>query len=897
MRIDRNSLGIRLLFPISGLLFIITLVGYIAVYHITTHIQEDYHQFSATIASSGVSSILDMAAADLISAKLTGNPVVVEAKKKTVLEALRNSWALSRQNGIVTASDGQILATTLSPEITTSIVESRAEGKFTPDRKGMHVLCISSFFPLWGWNVITVTEDSAGSLQRKEVVFILPGILAAILLQSFGLYLVLRRNLQQPVTSVISSIEQERDIAKTGITELDKIGTAVNAAFWRERERTAEVESELGERMKAEAEVREKEAQIRLLLHSTAEGIYGIDLNGACSFCNLSAVRMLGYEREEDLLGKKIHILIHHTRSDGSLYPARECKAYRAYRSNSEVHIDDEVFWRADGTSFPVEYWAHPILEFGSVQGAVVTFIDISSRKRTEEKLQKSEKKYRELFDHAGDAIFIVDPSGRMLDVNEVACERLGYSRAELMTMTPLEIDSPDQAVHVPARIEKLKRYGSLVFETIHMRKDGTAIPTEVGSRIIEFDNRPAILSTARNISERQKLEEQLRQSQKMESIGTLAGGVAHDFNNILTAIIGYGSISLMNMAQDDAGRFNIEQILAAAERAANLTKDMLLFSRKQATEKKPLDLNSIIRKMEKFLIRVIGEDITFRTVISNGSLPILADEHQIGQVLMNLSVNARDAMNKGGLLTIASEEVLLDRQFSALHGYGEPGRYALITVSDTGEGMNEQTRQKIFEPFFTTKEVGKGTGLGLAVVYGIIQQHDGHINVYSEPGTGTTFRMYLPLVESVMVTHDSGQTAPYPENGTETILLAEDDESLRKMTSSLLAALGYKIIIAGDGEEALQKFKEYREDIDLLLFDIIMPKKSGKEAYEEIAKICPDMKVIFVSGYSPDIIQDKIAFANNVTIVYKPVLPSDLLRKIRGVLDNGKKTSPVPLA
>lgn len=757
MRIDRDSLGARLLFPIYGLFFIVALIGFIAVYRITSHIQEDYHRFSAKSAAAGVSSILDMAASDLITVKLTGNPVVVEAKKKAVLEAIRNSWTRLHENGIIATSDGQVLVSTLGPEITTAIITSSNDGMFSVDREGMHVLCISNSFPLWGWNVITVTERSFSSMQRREVVFILPGILAAMLLLSVGLYLVLRRYLHRPVASVITSIEQERDIAPTGITELDKIGTAVNEAFRRERERTEELENELGERIRAEAG------------------------------------------------------------------------------------------------------------------------------------LQKSEKKYRELFDHAGDAIFIVDLSGRMLDANEAACVRLGYSRDELMNMTPMDIDSPEHAAQVPARIESLKRNGSLIFETSHMRKDGTAIPTEVGSRVIEFDGKPAILSTARDISERRRLEEQLRQSQKMESIGTLAGGIAHDFNNILTAIIGYGSITLMKMGKDDSNRFNIEQILAAADRAANLTKDMLLFSRKQRIENKPVDLNDIIRKMEKFLMRVIGEDIAFRTIISAETLPVLADEHQMGQVLMNLAVNARDAMQNGGVLTIASEEVLLDSQFIALHGYGAPGRYALITVSDTGEGMDEQTRQKIFEPFFTTKEVGKGTGLGLAVAYGIVQQHDGYIYVYSEPKAGTTFRIYLPLTASEIDKTDRTEAAPYPQGGTETILLAEDDEALRKMTSSLLVSLGYTIIIAVDGEDALQKFRGHQEAIDLLLFDIIMPKKSGNEAYAEIRKLRHDMKAVFMSGYSPDIIRNKVALADAATIVYKPVRPSDLLEKIRSLLDNRK--------
>jgi signal transduction histidine kinase len=262
-----------------------------------------------------------------------------------------------------------------------------------------------------------------------------------------------------------------------------------------------------------------------------------------------------------------------------------------------------------------------------------------------------------------------------------------------------------------------------------------------------------------------------------MESIGTLAGGIAHDFNNILTAIIGYGEMTLMTMANDDQNRVNIAQMLEASDRAAHLTKDLLLFSRKQAIVRKPVDLNKIIRKTEQFLLRVIGADIFLKTVLPEGAFPILADAHQIEQVLMNLATNARDAMPKGGSLIITTEQIRLDEQYVKFHGYGRPGSYAIVTVSDTGAGMDDQTRQKIFEPFYTNKEVGKGTGLGLAVVYGIIKQHEGHINVYSEPGMGTTFSIYLPVIASGKAEAKAAAFDEQPVGGSETILLAEDNE------------------------------------------------------------------------------------------------------------------------
>jgi CheY-like chemotaxis protein len=374
-----------------------------------------------------------------------------------------------------------------------------------------------------------------------------------------------------------------------------------------------------------------------------------------------------------------------------------------------------------------------------------------------------------------------------------------------------------------------------------------------------------------------------------MEAIGTLAGGVAHDFNNILTAINGYGTLALMTMGKDDLNRLNIQQILESADRAAHLTRDLLLFSRKQPLDRKPVELNEGIRKLGTFLARVIGEDIAFKTVLSGGSLRVLADQHQIDQVLMNLATNARDAMPKGGVFTITTKQVALNKEFTSAQGLAMPGTYAMITVSDTGTGMDEETRQRIFEPFFTTKDVGKGTGLGMAVVYGIVKQHDGLVTVYSEPGQGATFRIYLPVNETSAAAMKAAVAEEPPGRGSETILLAEDDKMVRDMIVRMLENFGYTVITAIDGEDAVQQFARNRDRIGLLLFDLIMPKKTGKDAYDEIREMRPDIKVIFQSGYDPDMVRRKTLLEQNVPVLYKPVPMAALLKKLRSVLDEGK--------
>jgi nitrogen-specific signal transduction histidine kinase len=391
------------------------------------------------------------------------------------------------------------------------------------------------------------------------------------------------------------------------------------------------------------------------------------------------------------------------------------------------------------------------------------------------------------------------------------------------------------------------------------------------------------------DITENKRLEAQLLQSQKMESIGQFAGGIAHDFNNILSVILGYGEIILADMSEDDPLRLKLGLMLEAGGRAAHLTKDLLLFSRKQDLDRKPVDLNKIINKLESFLVTVIGEDIVCNTRLNEGELLVFADAHLFEQVIMNLATNARDSMPQGGAFTISTEPVMLDEEFTSSHGLGMPGRYAMISVSDTGSGMDEGTRQRIFEPFFTTKEVGKGTGLGLSVAYGIIKQHEGYINVYSEPGIGTTFRIYLPVIASWPNEEKEQPATKTPERGTETILLAEDDEKVRNLFLTGLRNFGYTVIEAADGEDAVQKYREHKDRIELLIFDLIMPKKSGKEAYDEIRKIEPDMKILFVTGYSPDIVRVRASLENPAAIIYKPFSSMDLLNKVRSILDEDK--------
>ena len=385
--------------------------------------------------------------------------------------------------------------------------------------------------------------------------------------------------------------------------------------------------------------------------------------------------------------------------------------------------------------------------------------------------------------------------------------------------------------------------------------------------------------------AEKEQLQEQLRHAQKMEAIGTLAGGIAHDFNNILTAIMGFGELIQMKAPKGSPLSSHIEQILESAQKAANLTRNLLAFSRKQLTTPKPLNLNESISNLKKLLGRLIKEDIEFKVELGENDLIVMADQGQLDQVFMNLVTNARDAMPKGGVLTITTEAAQLPPHIAVASQPGSSGGYALISVTDTGMGIDEQTKEKIFDPFFTTKEVGKGTGLGLSMIYGIIKQHDGYIDVKTEVGKGTTFNIYLPLIDSTLEKQQGKASRPL-KRGAETILVADDDPTVASLIKRVLEEFGYKVLEARDGENALEEFLKHQDDIHLLLLDVIMPKKNGKEVYDAIRKIKPKIKAVFISGYSAEII-DEQAIIEGLHFIGKPVSPEELLLSVREVLDN----------
>jgi len=579
---------------------------------------------------------------------------------------------------------------------------------------------------------------------------------------------------------------------------------------------------------------------------------------------------------ETDILGKKCYELFH---DRGTAAPVQNCPLEKMLESKypETVEMELELF----GRFFLVS--CTPVFDGrGNLDIIIHIATDITLRKKAEEALKETEERFRILLNQGYDGIFIHE-GFNILDLNQRMTDILGYSFPELLHTSIFNHLTPASQRLVQEYIRSGK---GGYYEIELLKKDGRVVNAEACGASCKFRGRDARIVAIRDITEQKKLQEQLRQAQKMEAIGHLAGGVAHDFNNILSAIIGYAHRTMMKLKSDDPLRVNIEHIISSSDKAANLTRSLLAFSRKQLLIPKPVDINHIVLNIKKILDRIIGEDIDLKVNFDIEDLIITGDRGQIEHALMNLATNARDAMPEGGTLTMTTRKVEVDDKFIQMHKDGKRGIYASITVSDTGIGMDKKTMENIFEPFFTTKEVGKGTGLGLAMVYGTIKQHNGFINVYSEPGEGTTFNIYLPLAEPGAGHTEKNETGT-DVSGNENILLIEDNQTVRKSIRDLLQEFGYNVMDAADGDQAIALFKENMGSLHLVVSDVIMPGQSGKEVYDELKKERPDIKMLFVSGYSADILTKKGIMGEKINFVSKPVNPDVFLKKVRDILDN----------
>ncbi len=637
---------------------------------------------------------------------------------------------------------------------------------------------------------------------------------------------------------------------------------------------------DITDRKETEKKLEEQIHFLQTLMDAMPNPIFIKDPEGRYLLCNKAFEEYHGVSSDE-IKGKNVFSIRPFDEAD--IHWAKDL----ALLKNSGVVEYESVLTDPSGTMHKViDRKATFLKPDGTLGGIVGVIMDITELKRTEELLRESEAKYRSIAEESLVGLYIIQ-DGLFRYVNKRFCEISGYGYEEIVDrMTPLDLGYEQDRQTIEENLSgcfrgdtDCVRYGFRI-----KRKDGRTARVEVIGGLCNYRGRPAAIGTLLDITKETVLEEQLQQAQKMEAIGQLAGGIAHDFNNILTTVIGYCSLLQMEMKKDDPNALYVDQIRIASEKAAQFTGSLLAFSRKQVMELKPQKFNALIKGFEKLLERLLPEDVTLKIFFAGEDSKIIADSAQIYQLLMNLITNARDAMPHGGTLTMTTDNIMIDEDFIISKGFGEKGRYALLSVSDIGTGMETRVKEKAFEPFFTTKEPGRGTGLGLSVVYGIVKQHNGFIDVESEPGKGTNFVVYFPVVKE-RIERKRSRKQTY-RGGDETILIAEDNSDVRELTKEVLRKAGYRVIEASDGLEAISVFKEGPGSIDLAILDVVMPKKNGREVYNEITRIRPDVKILFVSGYAADVLIDKGMPDWSFEYLPKPVSPVLLLRKVRELLD-----------
>jgi len=646
------------------------------------------------------------------------------------------------------------------------------------------------------------------------------------------------------------------------------------------REVNGRLGSEMQMRTEAENDLRQSEAKYRTIFENAVEGIFQATPEGTLESINPSLARMAGFSSPKEMAESDYN-------REAKLWAHGEDRARLTaiLRERGHVRGFEVEIYRKDGKTIWVSMNMRVVRD---EEGKVIFYEgsaeDISRRKEVESALQESEAKYRSVVENSLVASYIIQ-DGLFRFASSRFCALSGYRYGELVDkLSPLDLVHPDDRKRM--RISLEKRISNEATENEHefrvVRKDGKVLTIKLFGSFFTYHGKPAAFGTFIDVTREVTLESQLRQSQKMEAIGTLAGGIAHDFNNILTVLVGYGTLLQMKMEKTNPLRLYADQILSASQKASSLTQSLLAFGRRQPITLKPQNINAVVRGTENLLKRLITEDIIFVTDLAPEDMVVMADSTQIDQILFNLVTNARDAMPGGGVLKVTTGTFDLDRQFVLINGFGETGRYAHLAVSDTGIGMDAGTREKIFDPFFTTKGPGKGTGLGLSTVYGIVKQHNGYITVESEPGAGTAFHIYLPVVRTEA--HEEAAPPAYSGKGVGTILLAEDEEQVRLLLSNILCQNGYAVVEAADGDDAVEKFSEHGE-ISLVIIDSVMPKKNGREAYDRMQELRPGVPVLFMSGYNSDVVLGKGIKEHQVDFIPKPLSPPDLLSKVEQVL------------
>lgn len=636
----------------------------------------------------------------------------------------------------------------------------------------------------------------------------------------------------------------------------------------------------------AERRLRASERHYATTLSSIGDAVLSTDAAGHITFLNPVAEALTGWTMAE-ASGRPFHEVFRILDEETRQPP--EGPLDRVLRDGVVVGLGNRTLLVArDGREIPIDDCAAPIRdERGTCTGAVLVFRDVTERRRAQEALRRGEALFKSFMDNCPAVAFIKDQEGRYVYANRPWEEQFQPPRTDWNGKTDLEFWPLETALHFQESDSLVRATGQPIVrqETGRLPNGGLRHWLTIKFPLTNLEGQTVVGGFALDITEKVRLEEQLRQVQKMKAVGQLAGGVAHDFNNLLTAINGYASLLLRGMETDNPWHDSVAEILKAGERAADLTRQLLAFSRKQLLQPRVLDLNQIVTGMQKMLSRLIGEHIELVTELAPEAALVRADPGQLEQVIVNLAVNARDAMPQGGRLTITTAHLKRDDTTKLSHPDEAVGKFIRLTVGDTGLGMTEEVKTRLFEPFFTTKEVGKGTGLGLATVYGIIQQSGGSIEVETALGQGTTFIIQLPAVQELPAAEVPVPSADMPR-GTETVLLVEDEEPVRRLAQQVLEMCGYTVLKAEHGDEALAVSARYGGPIHLVIADLILPRMNSQQMVEQLSQARPGVKRLFISGYPSGYVNFLDTAAQTGTLLLKPFTPQQLTRKVREVLD-----------
>lgn len=687
-----------------------------------------------------------------------------------------------------------------------------------------------------------------------------------------------------PFLIVTGSVNEETAVGcmKAGATDyllksnLARIGPAIEAALERSRAHA--------EKVQAETALAASERRFRSLVQNSSDLVTILAPDGTILYASDSAERIVGYAPRE-LVGSSLLSYL----DGGGAQTVRELLQNGNGRTNGAGPIEF-CLRRADGSPVWLEAVGTNLLTDATIRGIVLNARDVSERKRADRELRESEERYRDLFDNASDLVCMATSDGSLLYVNQAWQEGTGYGDAEIGRMQLLDLVHPDSREHYSQVLERVLKGERLDHvELIFVPKSEPPITVEGNLSCTFKDGQPSVVrGIYRDVTERKRVEEQLRRAERMQAAGKLAGGVAHEVNNMMTGVIGFSEFLLRSLEEGDPRRADVHEVIKAGPRAADVTRQLLAFTRQQFLQPQVMEVNAVVSDLEKMLRRSLGEAHILELKLSPDAGQLRADRGQLEQVLINLVLNARDAMARHGRVTIQTGPAVWDEVYAQRHsGVALPlGSYVMLAVSDTGSGMEPKVQARIFEPFFTTKAIGQGTGLGLSTVYGIVKQSGGFVWVYSEPDEGSVFKIYLPAAQALPPEEPPGETQVTPEGGSETILVIEDEDVVRNLASRGLRDHGYSVVEARNGVQALVYIKQHPGAVDLVISDVVMPEMGGRELGDSLAQVEPGLLVLFMSGYTGEDVVQRGLLDPGAPFQQKPFTPAGLATKVRAMLD-----------